>query len=238
MIFLTKKVVMMNYKLKFWQDQPLLVTVLQITIFALLLLARTFCLVTIGVFGKQWNDTKNFRKFDHNVNTDVCFLYLSNGGFGKDFYCDYTVYGQGIVAVALLILFVLMAVIVFLRSVYSPDHVPHIINCFVSFLCRLRFGIDLVAFLVIAVITFIFSLIASIVLSDGFAKSCSTIKNLSSNVTKYKLTIIFFQSNLTIIILYRCSDPFGLDKDIYNALQSSAVGTIIINQFVLSMRLG
>ncbi len=159
--FLKKKVVMMNCKFKFWQDQPLLVTVLQITTFALLLLALTFCFVTIGVFGKQWNDTK--KNLDPNDNSNVCFLFLSKkDGFGKDSYCNYTVYGQGIIAAALLILLVLLAVSVFLRSVYSPDHVPHIINCFVSFLCRFRFGIDLVAFLVIAVVAFIFSLIESI----------------------------------------------------------------------------
>ena len=91
---------MLNFKLKFWNDQPVLVIVLQITIFALLLLALIICLATLGVFGKQWEDTKDHH--DHDGNVDVCFLFLSKNGLGKNSYCDFIVASHSIILIALL----------------------------------------------------------------------------------------------------------------------------------------
>ena len=173
---------MLNFKLKFWNDQPVLVIVLQITIFALLLLALIICLATLGVFGKQWEDTKDH--LDHDGNVDVCFLFLpkQNAALGKNSYCDFIVASHSIILIALLILLVVLAIIVFLRLVYSSQKLLYCIffNNYSCLFYRLSIGFDLVAFLVIAIVTVIFSLTASIVLSSGFAKTCSTIKDISS----------------------------------------------------------
>lgn len=116
------KMVKIEVKLDFWANQPLLHTVLQLIAFALLLVSLVFCLAAIGVFAKEFNQVKDDAD-KIGIDGDVCFLdsrvstalgikYIEAG---KNSYCDFVIFGHSFVAISLGALFLLLAIIMFLR---------------------------------------------------------------------------------------------------------------------------
>ncbi len=156
----------------FWKDQSVPVIVLQIIAFVSLIVALVFCASTIGVFGKQFKELKdNANKIGYTG--DVCFLFADPNFFylnGDNSYCEYIVYGQSLILITIIVLIAILLMTVFIRLVSPKDLLFNIAS---SVFLRFTIGIDLILFVVISVISLLLSFIASVVLSNGFAKTCS-----------------------------------------------------------------
>ena len=173
--------------LAFWKDQSVPVTVLQIIAFVSLIVALVFCAATIGVVGKEFKESKDEAAKVIGYTGDACFLFIdsTNTAFvngGDNSYCEYIIYGQGMILISIIVLIALLLMTVFIRLVPKIDHYS-MLHLYQFFL-RFTIAIDLILFLVISVISLLFSFIASVVLSDGFAKTCSTIKTLPFDIFK------------------------------------------------------